>query len=720
MILFEKKNKYGSFNDLMDVSIETGDKWLDKKLNTNICYGKGGGGSAPQDVPKTLRPYVKQVLDRAKGLYGSYLPQELYQGERIVGFTPQEQAAQEGVADMVGRGISADRTLTSGATYYQPALDLLGESGNLGARAVQDITAEEIMGRMSPYQQAVTDIAKRKATQEGQMYMNELSGQAARTGGFGGSRQAILEGQAMGDLGQRLTDIQTTGSQSAYQDAVRAAEAQRARLAGGAQQAGALSQAFGALGQQALGQGYREQGYLAGLGEQERGLQQQRADLAYQQFVEQRDYPDVQLQKFSSLIQGFPFQFSQAPQQPSAFQQAVGGAAAIGGLGRGLDFFNKGGKIDGNRKGGLSTIYAATAGQIRDLIDKKKEIEDEINRRNAARKSPSAQYSLQREIDAIDKQLASFSQNVPTKPAQKLRGRPSPVRNASSQQQVLRPAPLQNQPASSSQQPASTQDNPASQAAQDLVQTVSGSAYPATLADIQQKLGGVPITELQTRAMKSYGALEALLDKDKFDAESRRKEIEEQIASERSQGGFDLAALGVEIMSKPLDKIDTDLIRNLGTSKKEVGKLKSMLEKLPAEERAYALKNELTKLTSLGTIQDLIPDSLEAPSATPAVIQNAVELASQGMGKSFSQNQLEKAGIKIGELALEVQSDIDTLQIKDDNARDLAFQRALADRIRDEIQGKNIDAGSIPDTGGDKANQGNQGRFIPPPNPKRY
>ena len=46
----------------------------------------------------------------------------------------------------------------------------------------------------------VTDIAKRKAAQEGQMYMTELGGQAARTGGFGGSRQAILEGQAAGDV----------------------------------------------------------------------------------------------------------------------------------------------------------------------------------------------------------------------------------------------------------------------------------------------------------------------------------------------------------------------------------------------------------------------------------------------------------------------------------------------------------------------------------------
>ena len=89
MILFEKKNKYGSFDDLMGVSIETDNKWLDKKLNVNVCHIKtGGGGAAPQDVPKTLRPYVTQVLDRAKGLYGNYLPQQLYQGERIMGFTP--------------------------------------------------------------------------------------------------------------------------------------------------------------------------------------------------------------------------------------------------------------------------------------------------------------------------------------------------------------------------------------------------------------------------------------------------------------------------------------------------------------------------------------------------------------------------------------------------------------------------------------------------------
>jgi len=377
MITFEKKSKYGDFNDTLGMSIDTGDKWLNKKLNVNLCYGKGGGGggSQPQDVPKTLQPYVKDVLGKAKGLYGSYQRFQGYPGERIVGFSPQEQAAMGGIEGLVGRGISATPGLTDASTYYAPALGLLGRSGALGARAVEDIGAEEIMGRMSPYQQAVTDIAKRKAVEEGKQYMTELGGQAARTGGFGGSRQAILEGMAAGDLGQRLTDIQTTGSQAAYQDALRAAEAQRARLSGGATQAGALSQAFGGLGQQALGQGYREQGYLSGVGEQQRGMEQQRADLAYQQFVEEREFPSTQLQKYSSLIQGFPFQFSQAPQQPSSFQTAAGGIATLGGLGRGLGFFNKGGDIG---KGGLAGIVnKRKGGSISDLIKQIEQEEDE-------------------------------------------------------------------------------------------------------------------------------------------------------------------------------------------------------------------------------------------------------------------------------------------------------------------------------------------------------
>jgi len=338
--------KTHDFQDLMGVSIETEDKWLNKKLNSHICYGKGGGRSQQQDVPPTLQPYIVEILDRASDLYSldkQYIP---YEGERLVGFTPEELAAQEAIKGQVGMGILGDETLGAASTYYDPALDLLGLSGQLSEQAVSEITAEEIAGRMSPFQQAVTDIAKREAAKEADIYDQRLKAQAAGTGGFGGSRQAILEAQAAADLGARLSDIQTKGSQAAYQDAVRAAEAQRARQAAGAQAAGGLSQLYGGLGQQALGQAYREAGYLSGVGEAQRGMEQQRADLAYQEFMRQQQFPTQQLQQFSSLVQGFPFSFGNYGQQvPSPFQQTVGTGLAAYGLGRNLGFFSEGGNI---------------------------------------------------------------------------------------------------------------------------------------------------------------------------------------------------------------------------------------------------------------------------------------------------------------------------------------------------------------------------------------
>ena len=359
--------RHTDFQDMMNVSIETEDKWLNSKLNSHICYGKGGGGGGgnqQQDVPPTLRPYVTDVLNRAKALYGGEMAYQPYEGERVVPFTAEELAAQEGITGMVGRGISQDPFLSSASSYYAPAYGLLGEAGALQAGAAREITADEIMGRMSPYQQAVTDITKREAIKEAQLYGQKLKGQAATTGGFGGSRQAILEATAASDLGGRLSDIQARGQQEAYMNALAMAEQQRAREMGSGAALSGLSGMYGNLGQQALGQAYRELGYLSGVGEAQRGMGQQRADLAYQEFVTQRDYPDTQLQKYSSLIQGFPYQMTVPGAQPSQFQQVLGGAVALGGLGRGLNFFKEGGSVNSNRQGLAGVVYRQPGGQV--------------------------------------------------------------------------------------------------------------------------------------------------------------------------------------------------------------------------------------------------------------------------------------------------------------------------------------------------------------------
>jgi len=854
MILFEKKNKYGSFNDLMDVSIETGDKWLDKKLNANICYGKGGGGSQQQDVPKTLRPYVTQVLDRAKGLYGSYAPQQLYQGERIMGFTPAEQAAQAGVAGMVERGISGDPVLTSAGTYYQPALGLLGAGAQqqqaasrllgaiaptLGASGAQFGRAERTLGGvapalqqyqqrvggaeqtlagvspelqayrqrlggaeamlgataptlsqyeqqlqqaaqtyggaqqqlgraeeaaragtgsvgigeldtaryMSPYQQQVIDIEKRQAMQDAAQVAQAIGAKAAGMGAFGGSRQAILEGQAASDLGTRLADIQTRGSQAAYDRALQTAAQQQqlqygedvaalgrqstlgqalAGLAGaqtgiGQQQAGlgisgygglagagretaaqlaglggqygnigqqvgalagqqaqlgglygdigqqlgslagqqvgvgqavgqlagqygagagamgqqasglaGLSQAFGNLGQQALGQGYREQGYLAGVGEQERGLQQQRADLAYQQFVEQRDYPDVQLQKFSSLIQGFPFQFSQAPQQPSGFQQAVGTAATLGGLGRGLGFFNKGGKINSGLSG---VIYKQAGGTLSSLIaaydketdtDKKKKLFDEIaaqtnladNRRQRKPQRPAAalkeKYLPYSESDSRLLDLAKAT----GRSAIELLGIPSTLAylGANDINRLITPKnilALENQKLTDDGFTTAENLEQLYQSSDEATRKQIMATNPEDVAAELKKEGKEikPIPAVKTEAApiganvvktaEDVTGLQALLDKAfAFDKAAEEKAI-------KQQQGFDVAALGVQLMSTPLNQIDPALIRNLGVTNKE-------LAGLDEKEAKQLLQKKLTELEikkaekELGSV-DLVP-----------------------------------------------------------------------------------------------------------------
>jgi chorismate mutase len=486
MILIKEKNKY-EFDDLFNSVIETEDKFLNKKLNSNICFGgKGGGGQQQQDIAPTLKPYVTDVLSRAKGAFGADQPYQAYPGERVVGFTPQELAAQQGIQQMAGQyGLaSMSPELTASAAYYSPAYGylgqtgqalgqqagalaeaprlfgtqealygealrpisgiqqqltgagaLLGEAGMRQRAAARDIgkeevgrfglTGEDIQQYMDPYQQAVIDIEKAQAQQDALQTAQAIAAKSVGAGAFGGSRQAILESQAASDLAKRLSDIQTRGSQAAYQQALQTAAQQqqvglgqaaqqRAReqqlgaglagLAGARQQLGvggygsmaeqlrqagagfgglggqygqlagqygqlggglgALSGQYGALGQQALGQGYRELGYLSGVGEAQRGLGQQRADISYGEFVEQRDFPTRQLERYAGLAFGVPGGYMQQQQaQPSGFQQAVGGLTAAAGLGRGLGFFKKGGDIG---KGGLSTVYRQSAGTITD------------------------------------------------------------------------------------------------------------------------------------------------------------------------------------------------------------------------------------------------------------------------------------------------------------------------------------------------------------------
>ena len=282
--------------------------------------GGGGGGSTTQtayqvQMPESLVPYAEDIAKQAQKLSArQYTP---YRGERIAGMSDAQIS-------------SLEQTKAMGPSQYYPAAGLAALQGT------QEFGTPQAQVYMSPYQQAVTDIAKRKATTEGQQGLQKIRSQAARAGAFGGSRQGLIESQQISDINQRLADIQTKGSQAAYESAQAQFERDRQAKLAGAGQLAAIGGAQQAAELQRLSA-------LERAGTLEQAEQQRLLDLRYQDFLRQQDYPYQQLAAYSSAIRGLgpvsPMSTQLYQQPPSPFQQALG--LGIAGLGA-YNLFNRG------------------------------------------------------------------------------------------------------------------------------------------------------------------------------------------------------------------------------------------------------------------------------------------------------------------------------------------------------------------------------------------
>ena len=302
-------------------------------FDSDVTYGDA------YNLPTDYKSGLADILGEGKKIYEAKKATgfQTFPGERIAGFTPEEKAAMTGIAGLVG----------SGASYFDPATDL--------AKGLsQQFTADTAQSYMNPYQQAVVDVEKRKAREDFAQTMQDIGTKAVGAGGFGGSRQAILESEATSDLGQRLSDIQAIGQKQAFDQARKAFEDQKARerLSGSA---------LATLGEKAPGQTLKELTALAGVGEAGRGMEQSKMDLAYSDFLNQQNFADDALANYAGLVYGFPtagFQKqTQGFAQPSGFQNLM----AVLGTGSRLfpSFgFKEGGHIAFRSKGGLSGLTA--------------------------------------------------------------------------------------------------------------------------------------------------------------------------------------------------------------------------------------------------------------------------------------------------------------------------------------------------------------------------
>lgn len=392
--------------------------------------GKGGGSQPTTstayqtNLPEYAKPYVMNMLGAAQNQLFTTTPGTDGQPGEITGFkpytpystdptkyfagptglqtgvyneasrmqTPGAYGAAQGMAGAAGLGQFG--TAQQGEMLGRQGMGI-GQMGLAGAMpafqagqqyASQVTNPNAVSQYMSPYMQNVVDTQKAAAVREAQMANQASNLASARSGTYGGARQALAQAERERGLLANLSNIQAQGSQNAYNQALQnmqyGANLGLQGISTGLQgiQAGqqGVSQGLAGLGAQQAGYagagaqatnlaniaGTQQQSDLARLGfQQQTGQAQQQyqqniINQAIQDYATAQQYPLMQLSAMSSLLRGLPLQSATTQQYqaaPSLTSQIAGlGTAGIGayGLGRATGVFKKGGQVKGYKYGG--------------------------------------------------------------------------------------------------------------------------------------------------------------------------------------------------------------------------------------------------------------------------------------------------------------------------------------------------------------------------------
>jgi len=339
------------------------DSWTEEEEHLSkmgvVSFGKGGGdipantsqtNTTTTQYPDELKPFIKDIFGKAKGIEDERSSQgyQPYKSPRIAGFNQDQTNAFQGIRDTQGA-----------STPYFEAQETLIDRSTAGP------SAQRTAQYMNPYTQNVIDIQQRELGRQGAQERQKIGAGAVGAGGFGGSRQAILEAEQMRNQGMRSDDIQAKGMNQSYNLAQQAMSQADAR---GLQGAGM----YGQMGTQVPAQRMKELGALAGVGAADQTQQQRALDLGYRQFQDEYNYPMKTLNDYSAILRGFPLpantssnQTSYSPVAPLSSQLLGTGAGLTGMAGMAGLFGASGGQVKKLQQGGLASMYAPPSNRVR-------------------------------------------------------------------------------------------------------------------------------------------------------------------------------------------------------------------------------------------------------------------------------------------------------------------------------------------------------------------
>ena len=276
---------------------------------------QSGSVQTTATLPKWLEDHLKRITNEAQFLSGEGY--QRFPGQRLADFVPDQLKSFD-----LARGA---------ATAHEGDLRF----GRDTLRGIpQEFNQNEFDQRSNPYTQNVLQRTLDEVRRQGSITERGIQDNLINSGNFGGSRAGIRLAEHDRNQGQLMGDITADLNAANYQQAQQQFNVDRANQGQIAQQSaglGGLAQQYGLTGAAGLGQA----------GALQQGQTQAGLDVAYQDFLSQRQHPYDQLGFYGNMVRGVPATTNTTQQTstpgPSPLQQIAG--LGIAGLGAYRTFF---------------------------------------------------------------------------------------------------------------------------------------------------------------------------------------------------------------------------------------------------------------------------------------------------------------------------------------------------------------------------------------------
>ena len=261
------------------------------------------GTSSQSTLSEYAGPYVTDMLAKTQAVADQ--PYQVYQGPQTAGESGLQTKVFQGLGNL-NFPSNLGQTFSSTGAYQPPAMTPgaytpgaigtgagapqgmgagIGSLGGMGDTAGASGSTPPPLGvasqYMNPYLQSVLQPQLEELRRQSQINLQPSMAKMTQAGGYGGSRQAIMESEANRNLLQQQNKTIGEGYSNAYD--------------------------------KAMGQFNTEQGQaktltdmMSGAGAQQRGIEQEGITADYNEFLTQRDYPQQQLKFLQSMLQGLP------------------------------------------------------------------------------------------------------------------------------------------------------------------------------------------------------------------------------------------------------------------------------------------------------------------------------------------------------------------------------------------------------------------------------